>query len=282
MDQPLISRSVYDIINNFVKNRISEVNAVYQYQVDLNNLPDGIVLNEGGNNYEMNHALKFALHNNFLKADDTQKFQLLSYYIKTWGGVYANSDNTVMEYLQSDVNTLIKKRGVRGIASWTKALTVKDPNNYAILDARVSTTINALQILEHIPLEEGKWFPPLPSRNNTVTTFNQHLEAYLGQQTLFINDQIVYKTYLDLIHRIAKEVKTDIQTIEMLLFGFADTLSKKCIELENQPKTSSELNYIWYSKHLKDYGSNIIWSWSGFNDPWNSGKFFTGFARCTA
>ena len=57
-----------------------------------------------------------------------------------WGGVEA--------LIWNHYNELIK-RGINGVSSWSKALVLHDCNKYAIFDARVSSSLNYLQVINN-------------------------------------------------------------------------------------------------------------------------------------
>ena len=81
--------------------------------------------------------------------DDKVKFELIEYYISTWGGIHTNSEESMMEYSTLSASELIKL-GKKGIASWSKAIVVHDPEEYAIFDARVAISLNCIQKLYNL------------------------------------------------------------------------------------------------------------------------------------
>ena len=108
------------------------------------------------------------------------------------GGVKANSKDTLRKYTETSPEQLIIK-GSKGIASWSKALTVIDPARYAIYDARVAMSLNALQIIDSI--DDAKYFPPLKGRNTLINFFQIKIQPTLSQWDKF-DDQEFYSYYL--------------------------------------------------------------------------------------
>ena len=114
------------------------------------------------------------------------------------GGVKANSKDTLRKYTETSPEQLIIK-GSKGIASWSKALTVIDP---------------------------AKYFPPLKGRNTLINFFQIKIQPTLSQWDKF-DDQEFYSYYLDMLNIVAHELggKTTHHDIEMLLFSHAEELS---------------------------------------------------------
>ena len=139
------------------------------------------------------------------------------------GGVKANSKDTLRKYTETSPEQLIIK-GSKGIASWSKALTVIDPARYAIYDARVAMSLNALQIIDSI--DDAKYFPPLKGRNTLINFFQIKIQPTLSQWDKF-DDQEFYSYYLDVLNIVAHKLggKTTHHDIEMLLFSHAEELS---------------------------------------------------------
>lgn len=191
-------------------------------------LPDGILLPEEGNEYTKNVALKLALNKKWLAAEDDGKNEIIKYYISTWGGIHGNSQENIKRYSNSDPSTLISL-GTNGVASWSKALCIYDPHKYAIFDARVSASLNALQILARST--NPKLFPVLTSRNKTIVKANSKFENMANEEAWpRINDNEYYSRYLSLLKDVKSKihnVNAKIYTIEMLLFSKAEELVKK-------------------------------------------------------
>ena len=69
--------------------------------------------------------------------------------MSNWGGVRANRDATLAAYAASSDEELLR-RGVVGVASWSKILVIRKPERYVIHDARVGAALNALQIVRRL------------------------------------------------------------------------------------------------------------------------------------
>ena len=152
-----------NILLEFSQTHLTENNGWFNWCVNENHLPKNIILPDG-NNYSKNISLKKQLHTLWKnEKNETIKGDLIEYYIVKWGGIKTNGVASLNIYRSNNAEELILK-GNQGVASWSKALVVHDWNNYAIFDARVSCSLNILQILSNN--ETKILFPILSSRNN--------------------------------------------------------------------------------------------------------------------
>jgi len=124
---------------------LTETNDWYRWPVNPIFLPTGVVLPEGSY-YAQNVALKQQLSALYSSANTQVKKEITNYYISKWGGIKKNTDEKIRSYALDTPASLIAK-GSQGIASWSKALCIRCPNDYAIYDARVALSLNCLQII---------------------------------------------------------------------------------------------------------------------------------------
>jgi hypothetical protein len=110
------------------------------------------------------------------------------------------------------------KRGINGVSSWSKALVLHDCNKYAIFDARVSISLNYLQVINNT--KDKILFPILPSQNNKIKFANRKLKE-ISKDWKKVGNNEFYSLYLELLYVTAKELNTNISIIEMLLFAKA-------------------------------------------------------------
>jgi hypothetical protein len=143
-------------------------------EIDPSRLPKGVSL-PIGNAYAKNVALKYELHRLWQRSDEHERFALAKCYVTTWGGVRRNKAATLKAYVTEEPDVIIK-RGRNGVASWSKVLCIRDPKTYAIFDARVSTALNALQIIYDTP--GPILFPLLPGQNKTIQAGNEKMKGH--------------------------------------------------------------------------------------------------------
>lgn len=200
-------------------------------------LPNGIHLSDGSQ-YERNVDLKIQLGRAYASGSDEVKRQLTHYYIAIWGGVRGNKLETISNYALNSAENLIEI-GTQGVASWSKALCVRNPHKYAIYDARVAVAINALQITREI--HKPRLFPLIASRNKAIISGMRFLNTHVkSHQWIKIPDSIFYSEYINLITEsscILREMQSgcssnfsiDIYTVEMALFSQAINLINEII-----------------------------------------------------
>lgn len=215
--------TLYDSIIKICKENFNEENDWYSWRnINESKLPNNIQLPEG-NQYVKNIALKELLHLNWKNEIDIEKKgEYITYYIKDWGGIRGNKDVSMKEYQKNNAEELIKK-GVKGVASWSKALVLHNPYRYAIFDARVSSSLNCLQIIDSV--DSKILYPILSSQNKTIISANKKLKAISKNEKWKVFDNnTFYKQYLDMLKKTSEELNTNISTVEMLLFTKAEEL----------------------------------------------------------
>lgn len=214
-----------NILHKFSKIHLTENNGWYNWCINENHLPKNIILPDG-NNFIKNISLKEQLHFAWKnEKNESIKGDLIEFYIVKWGGIKTNGVASLNAYRTYNAEKLILK-GSQGVASWSKALVVHDWNNYAIFDARVSCSLNILQILSNN--ETKILFPILSSRNNLIIEGNSKIkEISRIENWSRLSNRIFYEEYIQLLKSVAKELNTNISTIEMLLFAKAEVLVNK-------------------------------------------------------
>ena len=178
-------------------------------------LPQGVVLSPG-NQYSQNVALKLALSAIYAAGDENVRFNLTRYYIAVWGGVRGNKEETLHTYSLAEPPVLIAL-GKKGIASWSKALCVKNPTEYAIYDARVALALNCLQ--KWYQVDAPILFPLLTGQNQIVNSGVQAMRGYAQNNHWNTADQDFYHLYIENLSLAAVALDVEIYTLEMLLFS---------------------------------------------------------------
>ena len=212
-----------EIIVEYSKKYINKNNDWYNWrEINEDKLPIGIKLPEG-NQYVKNVVLKKELNKKWKESkSDEDRLILIKYYIATWGGIHTNSKESMEEYSKLSATQLIKN-GKKGIASWSKAIVVHNPDEYAIFDARVAISLNCIQKL--YGLKDAVLFPVLPSRNKIVAIGNKLIKDTAKSESWEkANEENFYTQYLKILNYVAIELSTNISTIEMLLFAKAEEI----------------------------------------------------------
>ncbi len=214
-------KELKEILINFCEANLNTDNDWYHWKINDRYLPKGIELLDESR-VQRNLSLKEQLHSKWSKSNDKTKAELIEYYIVRWGGIKGNKPETLNIYKTKSAKELIDL-GVKGVSSWSKALVLHDCNKYAIFDARVSCSLNYLQVKNKT--KEKLLFPKLPSQNNEITTANRNLKK-ISKEWKKASNQEFYSFYLELLHATAKELKINISIIEMLLFAKATDIIK--------------------------------------------------------
>lgn len=212
-----------EIIVEYSRKYVNKNNDWYNWrEINEDKLPMGIELPEG-NQYVKNVVLKKELNKKWKESkSDEDRLILIKYYIATWGGIHTNSKESMEEYSKLSATQLIKN-GKKGIASWSKAIVVHNPDEYAIFDARVAISLNCIQKL--YGLKDAVLFPILPSRNKIVAIGNKLIKDTAKSESWEkANEENFYTQYLKILNYVAIELSTNISTIEMLLFAKAEEI----------------------------------------------------------
>lgn len=218
-----------DTILHHVRATIDQLPEIYDWDFDDSLLPAGVRISPAKTVLEKNLRLKQALNKEWLVGCEDTRRALSDWYIKVWGGVNGNGDDTLAFYANAPESAIFA-RGKQGIASWSKSLTIRDPSRFAIFDARTSISLNALQLLNGTP--KPKLFPALPSRNTKVPVAQKLVRAIGVKGKLdFVKGNSVYADYLELLDEVSKGVGNGVtnQMVEMLLFAQAEHLSASVV-----------------------------------------------------
>ncbi len=120
----------------FVDSNHKRLDDVYRWEFRVETVPFGLQV-PNGTSRAKTIALKKILHERWLVSDFQDKQRIIQWFISEWGGIRTNDRQTIAAYADASPQDLID-RGVTGIASWSKALCIYDPERYAIFDARVA------------------------------------------------------------------------------------------------------------------------------------------------
>jgi hypothetical protein len=204
-------------IVTFGKAHLNHASSWYQWR-DINQatLPKGVVL-PAGNHFTQNVALKVQLCSLYATANDDVKQALTRYYIVVWGGVKRNSPEKMKNYALASPADIILN-GKKGIASWSKALCIRNPNEYAIYDARVAVSLNTIQVAYAV--EEPRLFPLLVGQNKSINKGSKRILQHAGDNNWAVmQEEAFYQEYNRVLGVAAIQLGVQTYTLEMLLFS---------------------------------------------------------------
>lgn len=179
-----------------------------------------------GNNYQKNIFLK-------LNSKDLWEhyggIDLAKWIVSDWGGIRGNKDATIQAYVDR-INSKSKFGELKGVASYSKILSFKDPSQYAIYDARVAISINAIQLI--LGQKQGLAFRYLPGRNKTLKIYRNDTRTLYA--TLIergwtgMHPDDTYQQYVSLLQKMTKRLNgVAMYELEMCLFADAESLATK-------------------------------------------------------
>jgi hypothetical protein len=224
--------TLINIVTDYVREKMDTGTSWYDWPFDANKVPQGVLVGsvEGGDWYARNVDLKQRLNKTW-QVFPERRLELERYYIADWGGVRGNRAETLARYHSATAAENIANGDV-GIASWSKALCVRDPLAFAIFDARVSASLNALQVIHAARIAQPVRFPLLASRHGTVRNGGRRLTRYFQDRAWPAKLDTFYTNYLSLCVSVATdagkpESPLPLYTVEMLLFAHAEELLRQ-------------------------------------------------------
>lgn len=199
-----------------------------RWTINEKNLPDDIALSSG-NWFEKNLELREKLHQKWKHANTEEKTHLLKWYIQVWGRVKWISDESFEFYATASPETLMSM-GMNGVASWSKALCVYDPYQYANFDAKISSSLNTIQILYNV--EDLRIFPIFPTRSKNIQNQNKKIKYIAEKRNYqFLNSLEFYQFYLDTLKSAKLKMKqfypVKLIFLELTLFNYFEFSAKK-------------------------------------------------------
>jgi hypothetical protein len=172
---------------------------------------------------KQNIELRYHLKTCWANADAPERTRLATWIIKYWGGIGANNQETIDAYVAM-ADTRDPTTPFRGVSSYSKVLSMRDPDKFAIYDARVAASLNAIQLI--LRLQGGSSvhflaFPTPKSRNNEVQRFCEMFPSTIltdkyGFQR--VPDDRAFSVFLELLGELKMEMKSILQ-VEMELFA---------------------------------------------------------------
>ncbi|MBC3767094.1 hypothetical protein [Neptunicella marina] len=192
----------------------------------------------GEKGYSANIALKHFLHQQWLEADIAGKQKLAKVIVADWGGVKGNKTETLHQYVER-LSVLNPPTPLKGIASYSKIFAVADLYRFAIYDARVAVSLNALQWL-HDP-HRGFAFSYISGRNNVTGHATKRI-GFVYTDTFKINNLVkagwqriarddTYRSYMQLLNDCLQYFPDyKLYDLEMALFANAERLALEAMK----------------------------------------------------
>jgi hypothetical protein len=206
----------------------SRLDALYRWPIP--SLDIGIPCKQGEDSLmHANMRLKRTLNTAWRDGHESRRYEIANWYVARWGGVRKNKPETLSGYVSAPEADLLD-RGTAGIATWTKVLVVRDPERYAIFDARVATSLNALQLIHGH--SDPILFPNLRNQNTAIEDFQKWLRGRGHDRSRYLPRKAVYPTYLSILKDVAEGAGlSSLDEVEMVLFADAVNLAHRAIAI---------------------------------------------------
>ncbi len=210
-----------EALNSYLLANVNKIHQSYEWDFPTKNFPLPYA-KKSNNDYQNSLELRGFIHN-ALKLKSEKSVELQIWYVRDWGGVKTNAQSTLDEYVRTSSECLIE-REEKGIASWSKMLSVRDPSSFAIYDARVAMSLNTISLAQ--TSSSNLLFPQLSSRNKKIVAA-QSAVTKRAKALALRTDKGFYKNYLSFLSQAVMQCgnKFDIQTAEMILFANAEILA---------------------------------------------------------
>jgi hypothetical protein len=200
----------------------------------------------GESGYQANLELKAYLNQQWVSASSARRLQLAKVIVSDWGRVRGNRPKTLEKYATA-ISEQAPPTVLQGVASYSKILSIAQPDEFAIYDARVAGCLNAVQI--NAGIRRGVAFNYVPGRNNVVgntikkSGFTQDarfsVEVLVKSGWSPIERDKTYKSYLDILLLCVKTLPNyDLASLEMALFSNAETECQLAMDGRNRPVAS--------------------------------------------
>jgi hypothetical protein len=215
------------LVRRYVHAHHADLPAQFEWRLNETTLAERLGLAVAGDtSYARNIDLKAKLSSLWERSTLATRMDIARYYVADWGGVKRNHETTLSVYVHAAAQDQLP--ALPGIASWSKVFTAADARRYAIFDARVALSLNALQ------LEPGNrerfLFPDLPSQNRTVKAAAKAVRAQaLAQGWTKLRADTVYPMFLQVLREAADGLPQPLPlaTAEMVLFAHAPNLAMR-------------------------------------------------------
>lgn len=172
-----------------------------------------------------------------------RRLQLAKLIVNDWGGIRGNRPETLERYV-INISKQTLTTQLQGVASYSKILSIAQPDKFAIYDARVAGCLNAVQI--NAGIQHGVAFNYVPGRNNivgnTATKLGFTQDARFSVRVLVksgwspIKRDQTYTTYLKILSLCLEELPNyNLTSLEMALFANAQCQCQLAMDGGNRP-----------------------------------------------
>jgi len=231
---PVVSHALVQTVRAYVEAHEPHLPTTYQWAPKASALHAHLGLKlTGTDGFTQNLDLKRQLSTAW-KTQPSMRRAISDYYVRVWGGIRRNAPEKIDAYTDAVVSGATLP--FQGIASWSKITTAANPDKAAIFDARVSVSLNVLQVLSH--QKDAAFFPILSSQNKLMKAIDPLLKAAAQKRKwISVPDNETYDAYLRLLDLASASLKGPLRIAraEMVLFAHAESLATSVLPLLPHP-----------------------------------------------
>ena len=188
--------------------------------------------------YARNVALKRALSRIWAEAPG-RRDEITRWIIADWGRITRNAEATLIGH-RKRAEADRPETPLKGIASFSKVLAIRDPDRFAIYDARVAVSLMAVQFLAGS--SSGRIFPYLAGRNKVTghqgkkigfaarPEFSPSALQARHKGWTIVPKSDAYANYVELLRALSKKREQPLYALEMALFSDAEKLALQCCQ----------------------------------------------------
>ena len=232
-----MSHSCIHTLIGFFETNLPNIDSLYTWPIPkILGFENDANLTNAQNNIRLKHYLNARWHD----SNQSEKENLAKVVVEDWGGVRTNRPGTIDSYVRS-IQSSTPNMKLQGIASYSKIYSIVNLEKYAIYDARVSASLNAIQI--NAGVTDGVAFNNIPSRNKIIggnkhnLGFMQHdgfkVKNLVRNGWLRVKRDQTYTHYLDILEQCLEHLpNTKLYELEMLLFAQAE---EECLKAMQKP-----------------------------------------------
>jgi len=192
----------------------------------------------GETGYDANIELKEFLNKSWNESNTIEKNILSKIIVADWGKVTKNAPETLNSYVK-EIQKQKPGTPIKGVASYSKIFSITNLEKYAIYDARVAVSLNAIQLNNNI--KKGYAFNYIPGRNNVTGNVNKRI-GFSQQEKYKVKSLVengwsrikrddTYEVYLKTLKKCLEQFPNyKLYDLEMVLFANAEKEAKKCLK----------------------------------------------------
>ena len=221
------------VLNRYFKSELPKLEDSYSWKIPMIYGFSG----SGKSGYKENVMLKRYFHRQWNGCNRKDREKLSKIVVSDWGGVRNNKKETLLSYV-AEAESKTPRTPIKGVASYSKIYSITDLKKYAIYDARVAVSLNAVQWNHNV--KKGIAFNYIPGLNNVTGNalkkigfvyddrFKVKKLTESGWQS--VKRDLTYEVYLKCLKKCLESFpKYKLYDLEMVLFANSEIECNKAM-----------------------------------------------------